>query len=367
MTDALDLFLELARDPEPAGRGARGRRPRHRGARATRARRRRGRRRPARSARRTGNLLCAPRRRRATAATPLFLCAHLDTVPPDGPIEPVVEDGVVRNAGRHDPRRRQQGRRRGDARGGAADRRATAARTRASSCSSRRRRRSACSARRPSTTRGSRARVGYVYDQAAPIGEVILGAPSAHAIDVALPRPRGALRACTPRRAARRSPRRRARSPTSGSAASTTRRPRTSARSRGGTARNIVPEWCVVRGRGALARRRASSPTLVQEMLDDVRVRGRASPSARVETEVQRDVPRATASGADDLAVRLAARRARALRATSRATALTGGGADANVFNERGLAVPQPRERHGGRSTRRTSTSPSTISSGWSR
>jgi len=29
--------------------------------------------------------------------TPLFLCAHLDTVPPTAAIEPVVEDGVVRN------------------------------------------------------------------------------------------------------------------------------------------------------------------------------------------------------------------------------------------------------------------------------
>ena len=33
-----------------------------------------------------------------TKGTPIFLCAHLDTVPPAGPIEPVVEDGVVRNA-----------------------------------------------------------------------------------------------------------------------------------------------------------------------------------------------------------------------------------------------------------------------------
>src|SRR5262249_23624088 len=30
---------------------------------------------------------------------PLFLCAHLDTVPPSGRIEPVVDDGIVRNAG----------------------------------------------------------------------------------------------------------------------------------------------------------------------------------------------------------------------------------------------------------------------------
>ena len=29
---------------------------------------------------------------------PLFLCAHLDTVPPTAAIEPVVEDGIVRNA-----------------------------------------------------------------------------------------------------------------------------------------------------------------------------------------------------------------------------------------------------------------------------
>ena len=29
---------------------------------------------------------------------PLLLCAHLDTVPPTAAIEPVVDDGVVRNA-----------------------------------------------------------------------------------------------------------------------------------------------------------------------------------------------------------------------------------------------------------------------------
>src|SRR5262245_64251269 len=32
----------------------------------------------------------------ATAeGTPLFFCAHLDTVPPDGPLEPVLDEGVV--------------------------------------------------------------------------------------------------------------------------------------------------------------------------------------------------------------------------------------------------------------------------------
>src|SRR4029077_13510165 len=44
-----------------------------------------------------GNIYCRlPGRDQA--GTPLFLCAHLDTVPPEGPIEPVVEDGIVRNA-----------------------------------------------------------------------------------------------------------------------------------------------------------------------------------------------------------------------------------------------------------------------------
>ncbi len=31
--------------------------------------------------------------------TPLFFCAHLDTVPPSGELRPVVEDGLIRNAG----------------------------------------------------------------------------------------------------------------------------------------------------------------------------------------------------------------------------------------------------------------------------
>ena len=44
-----------------------------------------------------GNLLC--RIEPNGEGAPLFFCAHLDTVPPDGAIEPVVEDGVVRNAG----------------------------------------------------------------------------------------------------------------------------------------------------------------------------------------------------------------------------------------------------------------------------
>jgi tripeptide aminopeptidase len=43
-----------------------------------------------------GNLYC--RVPGNAEGTPLFFCAHMDTVLPSGPIEPVVEDGVVRNS-----------------------------------------------------------------------------------------------------------------------------------------------------------------------------------------------------------------------------------------------------------------------------
>src|SRR4051794_8452040 len=45
-----------------------------------------------------GNLYCRLEPS-GNGGTPIFLCAHLDTVPPEGPLEPVVEEGVVRNAG----------------------------------------------------------------------------------------------------------------------------------------------------------------------------------------------------------------------------------------------------------------------------
>src|SRR5215203_4776238 len=45
-----------------------------------------------------GNLLCRlPPTDGGECGVPILLCAHLDTVPPTGPVEPVVEDGVVRN------------------------------------------------------------------------------------------------------------------------------------------------------------------------------------------------------------------------------------------------------------------------------
>ena len=160
--------------------------------------------------------------------TPLFLCAHLDTVPPDGPIEPVVEDGVVRNAAGTILGADNKAAVAVDARGGAAAaRREPAAR----------RHRARCSRRKEEV--GLLGAAAFDHDAAARAGRLRL-------------RPGGADRRRHPRRAARapievrfhgraahagmypeegRSAIAAAarRSPTSGSAASTRRRPRTSA------------------------------------------------------------------------------------------------------------------------------------------
>src|SRR5436309_8255128 len=45
-----------------------------------------------------GNLYCRVEPS-GDGGTPIFFCAHLDTVPPEGPLEPVIEEGFVRNAG----------------------------------------------------------------------------------------------------------------------------------------------------------------------------------------------------------------------------------------------------------------------------
>ena len=129
-----------------------------------------------------GNLLCRVPGR-TNGGTPLFLCAHLDTVPPQGPLEPVVEDGVVRNAGGTIL--------------GADNKSAVVAMIEAA--------RRLVEDSRPHAgvelvftpmeevgllgagafdhTR-LEAELGFVYDQAAPIGDVILGAPYAQTMAV---------------------------------------------------------------------------------------------------------------------------------------------------------------------------------------
>ena len=104
------------------------------------------------------------------------------------------------------------------------------------------------------------ARVGYVYDQAGPIGEVILGAPHAVALEIIVPAASPRTQGWRRKRAAPRSPPPRARSPTCGSAGSTRRPPRTSARSTGGVARNIIPDRCDAAAPRRARTTRRSSP-----------------------------------------------------------------------------------------------------------
>src|SRR3954469_485093 len=114
---------------------------------------------------------------------PLFFCAHLDTVPPTAAIDPVVEDGIVRNAAGTIL--------------GADNESAVVAMLEGT-------RRVLAEGRphagielvfTPKEEVGLigvaafdhdrlHADVGYVYDQAAPIGEIILGAPHAQSMDV---------------------------------------------------------------------------------------------------------------------------------------------------------------------------------------
>src|SRR4051812_38895875 len=128
-----------------------------------------------------GNVYC--RLEATDGRSPIFLCAHLDTVPPEGPIEPVIEDGVVRNAAGTIL--------------GADNKSAVAAMLEGA--------RRVLAENRPHggiellfTPKEEvgllgaaafdldrlEARLGYVYDQAAPIGDVILGAPYSHALEV---------------------------------------------------------------------------------------------------------------------------------------------------------------------------------------
>jgi tripeptide aminopeptidase len=262
---------------------------------------------------------------------PLFFCAHLDTVPPDGPLEPVLEDGVVRNAGGTIL--------------GADNKAAVAVMLEAT--------RRLLSDGRPhagiellftpkeevgllgaAAFDASRlaAEVGYVYDQAAPIGEVILGAPHAHAMQIRF-HGRASHSGMYPEEG---------RSAVAAAARAITdfRLGRVDEETtanvgviNGGTAGNIVPEWCTFLAE-ARSQDEGKLADLVQEMLEAVTFAAELG-ECEVETEMKKSY-RGYRFKRDDLAVRLATD---ALRASGREPtfALSGGAADANVFNERGL------------------------------
>ncbi len=262
--------------------------------------------------------------------TPLFFCAHLDTVPPSGELRPMVEDGVIRNAG-------------GTILG--ADNKAAVV----------------------AMLEGVRrvlaenvphagielvftpkeevgllgaaafdhdrlvARTGYVYDQAGPIGEIVLGAPWSRALQVRFhgrashsgmfpEEGRSAIQAAARAIADLRLGR--VDDDTTANVGVIS----------GGTAGNIVPEWCTFLAE-ARCHDEAKLGDVVQEMLD-VFSFAATSTDCEVETTMRKSY-----SGyrlrRDEDAVRLAA--AALERCGHPVTwTLSGGAADANVFNERG-------------------------------
>jgi tripeptide aminopeptidase len=262
--------------------------------------------------------------------TPLFFCAHLDTVPPSGPLEPVVVDGFVRNAGGTIL--------------GADNKAAVVAMLEAV--------RRVVAENRPHagielvfTPKAEvgligiaafdhdrmHADLGFVYDQAAPIGEIILGAPHAHAMNVTF-HGRAAHSGMFPEEG-------RSAIQAAAKAISDLRLGRVDDETttnvgtiRGGTAGNIVPEWCSFLAEARCQDERRLNE-MVQEMLD-VFSFAATSCDCEVETEMRKSYRGYRFKRDDDVILVAAAALARCGYEPS--YALSGGAADANVFNERG-------------------------------
>ena len=264
--------------------------------------------------------------------TPLFLCAHLDTVPPEAGIDPVLEDGVIRNAAGTIL--------------GADNKSAVAVMLEAT--------RRILSENRPhgglellftpmeeTGLHGAaafdeerlHARIGYVYDQAAPIGEVILGAPYAHSMEVKI-HGRAAHSGMYPEEG-------RSAIAAAAKAIADFKLGRVDEESSanvglisGGTAGNIVPEWCsfLAEARSHDSQKLAD---LVREMLEAATFAAGLE-DCQVETEVHKSY-NGYRFKRDDDAVRIASS-ALERSGFKPSYTLSGGAADANVFNERGLA-----------------------------
>ena len=137
----------------------------------------------------TGNLYTRLEPTNGEAGLPIFFCAHLDTVQPVGPLEPVVEDGVVRNGG-------------GTILG--ADNKAAVASmidaVRVLLVENRphagvelvftTREETGCQGAAAFDATRLASRVGFVYDHAAPIGDIVVAAPVSPGVGRRLPWPR---------------------------------------------------------------------------------------------------------------------------------------------------------------------------------
>lgn len=280
----------------------------------------------------TGNLYCRITPSNGATGMPIFLCAHTDTVPPDSAIEPFVDEGgVVRNAA---------GTILGSDNKAAIVAMLGAIRRILDEGQPHAGIELVFTPQEEVGLRGAgafdherlRARTGYVYDQGAPIGEIVLGSPFSRILDFrfhgraahAGMHPEdgrsaivAASRAIADFRLGRID------EETSASVGTIS----------GGTARNVVPEWCSF---GAEVRSHDESKAvgLVREMLETAAFAASLG-DCEVESEVRPSFP-GYRLRESELPVRLAAA---ALEQAGYAPsyALSGGGADANVFNARGL------------------------------
>jgi len=263
--------------------------------------------------------------------TPLFFCAHLDTVPPDGKLEPVLDDGVIRNAGGTIL--------------GADNKSAVVAMLEGA--------RRVLSEGRPHAgiellftmqeeigllgaaafdhTR-LHAQLGYVYDQAAPIGEIILGAPFAQGLEVTF-HGRAAHSGMFPEEG-------RSAIQAAARAIADLRLGRIDEEATanvgvisGGTAGNIVPEWCTFLAEARCHDERRLND-LVQEMVDAFTFAA-TSTDCEVSTEMRKTYRGYRFAKSDDVVMLAASALERSGYGVS--YALSGGAADANSFNERGL------------------------------
>jgi tripeptide aminopeptidase len=279
----------------------------------------------------TGNVYCRlPRAEEG--GTALFLCAHTDTVPLDGRLEPVVEDGVVRNAGGTIL--------------GADNKSAIAVMLEASRRIVREGRPHAgvelvITPKEEVGLQGAgafdctrlAARTGYVFDQAAPIGEIVLGSPHARTLDLRF-HGRAAHAGMAPEEG-------RSAIAAASKAVADFRLGRideeTSANVgliSGGTGRNVVPEWCTLEAEVRSHDERKANE-LVREMLESAAFAASLT-DCELESDVKVSFPGYRFREGEPV-VALAAE-ALASAGFRPSFGLSGGGADANVFNARGLS-----------------------------
>jgi tripeptide aminopeptidase len=263
--------------------------------------------------------------------TPLFFCAHLDTVPPSGELRPVVEGGLIRNAG-------------GTILGG--DNKAAVVQmlegvrrvlvenlphAGIELLFTRQEEVGLLGAAAFDHTRLN-ARLGFVYDQEGSIGEIILGAPFAQGLEITF-HGRAAHAGMAPEEG-------RSAIQAAAKAIADLRLGQvddvTTANVgliSGGTAGNIVPDACsfVAEARSHDERKLGD---LVQEMLDACTFAA-SETECELQTELRKTYRGYRFAKSDDvvlLAADVLGRCGHEVR-----YALSGGAADANVFNERGL------------------------------